>query len=117
MIDQNILSLEVLRFNVSRMPLRSLKGLGVRLAKGFRPILSERILTVGCCSVCGTELEKGYLFSTKDGAFSFADEVPGALNNARNAPGFTEVTSHKVGGRTSVPAEICRKCGTLLIRC
>ncbi len=72
---------------------------------------------MGCCSVCGTELENGYLFSTKDGAFSFADEVPSALENARKAPGFTEVTSLRIGGRASVPAQMCRKCKTLLVRC
>ena len=29
------------------------------------------------CSKCGKEMRKGYLFSSKDGAFSFANEVPG----------------------------------------
>lgn len=34
------------------------------------------------CPKCGNEMRKGYLFSSKDGAFSFADEVPSALENA-----------------------------------
>ena len=34
------------------------------------------------CPKCGKEMRKGYLFSSKDGAFSFADEVPSALENA-----------------------------------
>ena len=37
------------------------------------------------CPKCGNEMKKGYLFSSKDGAFSFANEVPGALKNARSA--------------------------------
>ena len=28
------------------------------------------------CSKCGKEMRKGYLFCSKDGAFSFANEVP-----------------------------------------
>ena len=27
------------------------------------------------CPKCGKEMRKGYLFSSKDGAFSFANEV------------------------------------------
>jgi len=69
----------------------------------------------GTCAVCGTELERGYLFSTKDGAFSFAHEVPSALANAKSASGFTAVNGLKVGGRTSVPASVCRACGTLTV--
>ena len=37
------------------------------------------------CSKCGKEMRKGYLFSSKDGAFSFANEVPGVFENAKNA--------------------------------
>ena len=37
------------------------------------------------CSNCGKEMRKGYLFSSKDGAFSFANEVPGVFENAKNA--------------------------------
>lgn len=35
------------------------------------------------CPKCGKEMRNGYLFSSKDGAFSFASEVPGALENAK----------------------------------
>lgn len=37
------------------------------------------------CSKCGKEMRKGYLFSSKDGAFSFANEVPGVFKNAKLA--------------------------------
>lgn len=43
------------------------------------------------CSNCGKEMRKGYLFSSKDGAFSFANEVPGVFENAKNADGFVEI--------------------------
>ena len=33
------------------------------------------------CSKCGKEMRKGYLFSSKDGAFSFVNEVPGVFEN------------------------------------
>ena len=45
------------------------------------------------CSNCGKEMRKGYLFSSKDGAFSFANEVPGVFENAKNADGFVENTN------------------------
>lgn len=35
------------------------------------------------CPKCGKEMRKGYLFSSKDGAFSFANEVPGVFENAK----------------------------------
>ena len=35
------------------------------------------------CPKCGEEMKKGFLFATKDGAFSFANEVPGMMKNAR----------------------------------
>ena len=56
------------------------------------------------CPKCGKEMRKGYLFGSKDGAFSFADEVPGSFENAKNADGFVKLTELKVGGRTSVEA-------------
>lgn len=67
------------------------------------------------CQTCGCELEEGYLFSTKDGAFSFAYEVPSSFVNAKDAPGFAEVAKPKVGGRTNVPATLCRECKTLVV--
>ena len=44
------------------------------------------------CPKCGKEMRKGYLFGSKDGAFSFADEVSGAFENAKNADGFVKLT-------------------------
>ena len=67
------------------------------------------------CPKCGKEMEKGWLFSSKDGAFSFANEVPGVSENAKNADGFVEITKLKVGGRTSVEAYRCDVCRMILI--
>lgn len=67
------------------------------------------------CPKCGKEMRNGYLFSSKDGALSFANEVPGALENAKNANGFVKLTGLKVGGRTSVEACRCDVCGMILI--
>ena len=68
------------------------------------------------CPKCGKETRKGYLFSSKDGAFSFANEVPGALEDAKNANGFVKLTALKVGGRTSVEACCCDACRTIMIQ-
>jgi hypothetical protein len=62
------------------------------------------------CSKCGKEMRKGYLFCSKDGAFSFANEVPGAFENAKKADGFVEVTELKPGHRTRVEANCCEEC-------
>ena len=67
------------------------------------------------CPKCGKEMKKGYLFTSKDGAFSFANDVPGALENAKNAEGFVRLTKLKVGGRTSIPACRCEACGMIII--
>lgn len=63
------------------------------------------------CPKCGKEMRKGYLFSSKDGAFSFANEVPDALENA-----IVKLTGLKVGGRTSVEACCCDACRTIMIQ-
>ena len=44
------------------------------------------------CPKCGREMREGYLFCSKDGAFSFANEVPGVFENARSADGFVKIT-------------------------
>ena len=67
------------------------------------------------CPKCGEEMKNGCLFSSKDGAFSFANVVPGALKNARNADGFVKITGLKAFGRTSVEACRCDVCGMILI--
>ena len=33
------------------------------------------------CPECGKEMRNGYLFCSKDGAFSFANEVPGVFTD------------------------------------
>lgn len=69
------------------------------------------------CPKCGKEMRKGYLFSSKDGALSFANEVPGALEKAKNAEGFVKLTGLKVGGRASVEACHCDVCKMIIISC
>ena len=67
------------------------------------------------CLKCGKEMRKGYLFGSKDGAFSFANEVPDSFENAKNADGFVKLTELKVGGRTSVEACCCEACRLVVI--
>ena len=68
------------------------------------------------CPKCGKEMKKGYLFSSKDGAISFANKVPCALENAKNAEGFVKLTGLKIGGRTSVKACCCNACRMIIIQ-
>ena len=67
------------------------------------------------CTKCGKEMRKGYLFSSKDGAFSFANEVPGVFENAKNAEGFVEITKLKPSHRTRVEANCCEECRMIVI--
>ncbi len=60
-------------------------------------------------------MRRGYLFSSKDGAFSFADKVLGALENAKNTEGFVKLTGLKVSSRTSVEACLCDACRMLIV--
>ena len=53
------------------------------------------------CPECGKEMRDGYLFCSKDGAFSFANKVPGVFENAKNAEGFVKITELKPSHRTS----------------
>ena len=48
------------------------------------------------CPKCGKEMRNGYLFSSKDGAFSFANEVPSALEKHGGI-----CKPHRVEGRRS----------------
>ena len=68
------------------------------------------------CPKCRKEMKKGWLFSSKDGAFSFANEVPGALENAKKSEGFVKLTGLKVGGRTSIKAFRCDVCEIIIIQ-
>ena len=68
------------------------------------------------CPNCGAEMRKGYLFGSKDGAFSFAKEVPSAFMQARTAEGFVALTGPKIGGRTSMEACLCDACRMVIIR-
>ena len=60
-------------------------------------------------------MKKGYLFSTKDGAFSFAREVPPVFSNAKKAEGFVEITPLKAGHRISLEAYCCEACRKLVV--
>ena len=68
------------------------------------------------CPECGKEMRSGYLFCSKDGAFSFANTVPGVFENARKAEGFVEITPLKPSRRTRVPAAICEECKVVQFR-
>ena len=68
------------------------------------------------CLKCGREMRKGYLFATKDGAFSFAYRVPGVFENAKNAEGFTEITPLVAGQRTHLEAYCCGECRVVVFR-
>ena len=52
---------------------------------------------------------------TNDGAFSFANEVPGVFENAKNAEGFVEITKLKPRHRTRVEANCCEECRMIVI--
>lgn len=68
------------------------------------------------CPECGKEMREGYLFCSKDGAFSFANEVPGVFENAKNADGFVKITDLKASRRTRIPASICEECRTVMLK-
>ncbi len=68
------------------------------------------------CPECGEEMRRGFLFCSKDGAFSFADEVPGIFENAKNAKGFVKITELKPSHRTRVEAFICEACKVVEIK-
>ena len=68
------------------------------------------------CPICGQEMKKGYLFTTKDGAFSFANEVPSVLKDAKSAEGFIEITPLEMNHRVSVEAYCCENCRLVQFR-
>ena len=53
---------------------------------------------------------------TEDGAFSFANKVPGVFENAKNAEGFVKITELKPSHRTRVAASICEECKTVIFK-
>lgn len=67
------------------------------------------------CPNCGKEMRNGYLFCSKDGAFSFANEVPGVFSNAKNADGFVKITELKPSHRTKIKAAICEDCRKVVL--
>lgn len=66
------------------------------------------------CPKCGKAMCEGYLFTSKDGAFSFANTVPGVFENAKNTDGFVEITPLKPSHRVRIQANICEDCRTIV---
>lgn len=66
------------------------------------------------CPFCGEEMKEGFLYGSKDGAFSFSEEVPGVFTNARKAKGFIEITHIKASERIHLNASVCEKCRKLI---
>lgn len=66
------------------------------------------------CPKCGKAMREGYLFTSKDGAFSFANTVPGVFENAKNTEGFVEITPLKPSHRVRIKANICENCRTIV---
>ena len=62
------------------------------------------------CPNCNQEMRKGFLFTSKDGAFSFANTVPGILHNAKHTEGFVEITPLKASHRVNIEAYCCEAC-------
>lgn len=62
------------------------------------------------CPYCGNEMKEGYLFGSKDGALSFAKEVPSAFKNAKNAEGFIPITKLEASHRVQIQASVCEEC-------
>lgn len=68
------------------------------------------------CPKCGKQMRKGYLFASKDGAFSFGDEVPGVFEKGSRVKGFVEITPLQPGHRTHVTAECCEECRMIVFQ-
>ena len=68
------------------------------------------------CPICGKEMKQGYLFTTKDGAFSFANEVPGITKNAKGVEGFIEITPIEAFHRVHIEAYCCETCRLVQFR-
>lgn len=67
------------------------------------------------CPYCGEEMREGYLFSSKDGALSFAEKIPGVFENAKKAAGFIRVTEPKAAHRSNVKANACENCRKIVV--
>ena len=63
------------------------------------------------CPKCGREMREGYLFCSKDGAFSFANEVPGVFENARSADEKTPRRLVSVSGELLLSGAGSAACG------
>lgn len=67
------------------------------------------------CPKCGNEMDNGFVVSTKDGALSFANEVPGIFENAKKTDGYVKLTGQQIGHRTNVKACCCDACRMIII--
>ena len=68
------------------------------------------------CPNCNQEMRKGFLFATKDGAFSFANEVPSMVRNAKTVDGFVEITPVRPNHRVRIEAFCCESCRLVQFR-
>lgn len=68
------------------------------------------------CPNCQKEMRSGFLFCSKDGAFSFANSVPSPFVNAKHTDGFVKITKVKSSHRTNIPASICEDCHTVVFK-
>ena len=54
-------------------------------------------------------------FAAKMVRSSFANEVPGVFENAKNADGFVKITELKPSHRTHIKAAICEACRKVVL--
>lgn len=67
------------------------------------------------CETCLNLLEEGYLFSSKDGALSYALKIPGVFENAKETKGYIQVTTGVLGKRSAIKAYYCKTCHKFII--
>ena len=68
------------------------------------------------CPECGKEMRNGYLFCSKDGAFSFANEVPGVFMDAKKLTDLLKLPKLNRVTRTNIAASICENCKTVILK-
>ena len=74
------------------------------------------MLRITITAVCKKETDTLLIVVLLAFAFSFANEVPGVFENAKNADGFVKITDLKASHRTRVPASICEECRTVILK-
>ena len=64
---------------------------------------------------CGEEMQEGFLFSSKDGSFSFGKKVPSVFTNAKKTEGFIRVTKFQMKHRCRLKANACEACRKIVV--